>query len=86
MNENICQNCIYFRQHYVLDSQSAMKAECGHCVFPRIKRRRPGQVACAHFTGRTEEPKLPDRKGIVHFLTTELMQYILGFDLPPEIK
>ena len=86
MSEATCQNCVHFRQHYVLDAKSAMKTECGHCVFPRIKQRRPRQAACVHFMERTEEQELPDRRGIIHFLTTDVMQYILGFDLPPEIK
>lgn len=41
MNKNTCGQCGHFRRHYVLDEQSCTAVCCGHCVFPRVKNRRP---------------------------------------------
>lgn len=82
MEQSICKNCIHFRQHYILDKHSCTAVSCGHCVQPRLKHRRPEDKACAHYKAGT--PSLPDREQVVHFLTTEFLQYITSLVLPPE--
>ena len=38
-----CGNCIHFIQHYGKDG---IEINCGHCRYPNIKSRRPGDKAC----------------------------------------
>ena len=86
MNDQTCKSCVHFRQHYVLDEQRGMAVGCGHCVYPRIKHRKPDGTACVHFEMRMEPLDLPDREQVVSFLTTEVLQHILDLKLPPEIE
>ena len=85
MNNSTCKNCAHYRQHYIIDEQSCTTVDCGHCIYPRIKHRQPRHPACGHYVCRTIPPALPSRERVVHYLTTELPQYILSLDLPPEL-
>ena len=84
MEINVCKNCEHFQQHYVIDDQNYFTVHCGHCTYPRTKNRKPQTKACQYFTQRTIPPRLPDRKSVVHFLTTKMLQHILELPLPPE--
>lgn len=45
-----CEECRYFRQHYVPHPNGWFTAcGCGHCVYPMTKPRRPETPACKHF-------------------------------------
>lgn len=81
MNKNTCGQCGHFRRHYVLDEQSCTAVCCGHCVFPRVKNRRPDTPSCQYFVA--EERKLPAHK---HFLTIELIRWVQSLEMPPEIQ
>ncbi len=81
MEENICRQCRHFRQHYVLDDQTCTAICCGHCVFPRLKNRRPDTPACGHFVaGERELPVSRD------FLTMELLRWVQNLEFPPDIR
>lgn len=57
--EKVCETCKNYLQHYVVDrkihSQSGeelfrfLPTNCGHCVKPRIKTRKPGDKACIYW-------------------------------------
>ena len=49
MKEQTCAECQHFRQHYGFDGQQYEWLNCGHCVFPRIKKRLPDTRACEQF-------------------------------------
>jgi len=49
MSENICQTCKHFRQHFTRRNHSYIEVDCGHCVYPRVKTRKPETPACKHF-------------------------------------
>lgn len=50
MSEPTCKDCQYFRQHYVLFLDDRFTAvPCGHCVYPRLKHRKPDTFACVNF-------------------------------------
>lgn len=85
MNKRTCKQCAHFRQHYVLTSSSAFPLECGHCVFPQLKKRTASTAACARFEEKTVPDDLPDRDAVLHFLTVDMMQHILQLSLPPVI-
>lgn len=84
--EKICKNCAYFQQHYTLDKECCMPVYCGHCTHGRVKKRKPDQMACEHYEYRDNNADLPDRQGVVHFLTTEFLKRVLEKALPPEIQ
>ena len=47
-----CKDCKHFRQHYIRFGYRYDTAACGHCVYPRLKHRRPDTQACVHFKQR----------------------------------
>ena len=85
MSEMHCKDCIHFRQHYILDNQSCTAVNCGHCIHPQVKHRKPDTPACTHFICREAPAELPNRHASIHYLTTEVLEYILSLELPPEV-
>jgi len=49
--EEVCANCKHYCQHYSLGSKlsSPYWVNCGHCIFPRLKNRKPDCKVCEHF-------------------------------------
>lgn len=52
----ICRNCRFYMAHYVYLPRERrlnpyVMTECGHCMEPRIKPRRPGD-SCQRFERR----------------------------------
>ena len=88
MDENlkICNNCAHYRRHYVLGRERCTPVNCGHCSYPRIKRREPDNPACEHFEYRDHSGDLPDRQGVISYLTTEFLRDVLAKQLPPVIE
>lgn len=86
MEQTQCSDCTHFVQHYYIDDQYCAALDCGHCIRPRLKHRKASSAVCEHYTSRKKPPKLPDRKGVIHFLTTDLLQHILDLELPPEVR
>lgn len=50
----ICENCQYFRLHYVKHGRRCMPTADGHCVYPRLKRRTRTEKSCQHFRVKQE--------------------------------
>lgn len=48
----ICKNCKYFHQHFIKLQNVFEWVNCGHCVEPRIKERKPNTYACKHFVSK----------------------------------
>jgi len=86
MDTPSCKTCEHFIQHYYLDEQYCTTVDCGHCCYPRLKYRKPNTPACKHYVKMEKPPRIPDRNGAIHFLTVELLEYILKLELPPEIR
>ena len=85
MRNEVCKNCIHYRQHYILDIECCIPVNCGHCTNIRIKHRKPDSSACDCFKLQTNTV-LPNRQETIYFLTTEFLKRILEKPLPPEIK
>ena len=85
MGEPKCKHCTHFHQHYVIDSQCCTPINCGHCTYPRLKRRTPATPACVHFSQREGAEDLPDRREIINFLTKDMLEHILSLPLPPVV-
>jgi len=82
MTNNICKNCTHFLQHYAFDNRKIFRVYCGHCTFPKIRRRKPHTKACEHF-----QLAPPDEDAFVskEYLSKELLRYLLTLELLPPI-
>ena len=85
MEQNTCQDCVHFKQHYHLTERYGFWVDCGHCVFPGIKHRKASAKACERFSER-EKPDQPDREKTLRYLTTDILKWIMELELPPVIE
>jgi len=86
MDSQTRKSCMHFVQHYYLDSKYGAAVDCGHCIHGRFKHRHPGSPACKHYAARTSPPDLPDRAGMIRYLTTDFLKQLLQMELPPEMR
>ena len=86
METQICKNCVHFRQHYSVSDDHYSELHCGHCSYPRMKHRKPDANVCDYFEQREGSAARPDRRSVVHFLNTRMLEYIMELPLPPEEK
>lgn len=50
VSAEICRDCKYFRRHYICrDDNNYLPLHYGHCVYPKLKKRR-AEEHCAHWT------------------------------------
>lgn len=82
MNNRMCKNCRYYRQHYTLDSRKIFRINCGHCTFSNPRRKRPDTVACENYVSRSVETNAFASK---EYLSKELLKYVLELELLPDI-
>lgn len=55
LSEERCGTCKYFRKHYIRSYQGHYSAiKYGHCVHPRLKKRR-AEEHCSNWCPRQEE-------------------------------
>ena len=85
MKEKICKNCVHYRRHYILHKDRCTPVNCGHCIYPGLKNRKPDKAACVHFKFHDNSQELPDRQEVVNYLTTDFLKGILKMTIPPEI-
>lgn len=51
MENQTCQTCKYYYQHYVKYGKNHfISVDEGHCVHPRLKFRKPEAPACEKFS------------------------------------
>lgn len=82
MNQNTCNTCVYYRQHYALDQRTIFRVYYGHCIYPKAKPKRPDAKACVNYI-----PSSPDEDAFVtkEYLSKALLEYMLKLELLPEI-
>ena len=83
MDGMACCNCDHYIRHYALKGGRLYRVHCGHCTYTRVRRKQPDTPACENF--REGEP---DDKAFVskHYLTKELLRFVLEMELLPEIE
>lgn len=57
--EEVCGNCKHYIEHYIKKDDRpgwsmVTPVNCGHCTYPRMKARTPGNPKCVHFEGEWE--------------------------------
>jgi len=80
INKSTCSSCKYFIQHYTLLNGHLNEVDCGHCIKPRVKTRKPETAACGHYA-----VKSPDKEALVsrEYLTRALLEKLLSLQLAP---
>lgn len=83
MDEKRCENCQYFRQHYILDKSTLLRVHYGHCVFANAKGKRTDAKACENF-----EPGAADEDAFVTktYLSKAILEYVFKLELLPVIQ
>ena len=83
MDNQTCQNCRYFYQHYGLDNKGFFRLHCGHCAHPHLRNRKPYQKACAEFAqGESKENAFVSKT----YLSKAILEWITQLELLPEIR
>jgi len=82
MNQNTCNTCVHYRQHYAFDQRKIFRVYCGHCTYLKTKKKRPDSKVCENYM-----PSDPDENAFVtrEYLSKELIEYVLKLELLPEI-
>ena len=82
MNQNTCNSCVYYRQHYAFDQRKIFRIYCGHCTYHKVKAKRPDSSICINYT-----PCVSDENTFVtkEYLSKALLEYMLKLELLPEI-
>ena len=82
MENQTCQNCKFFYQHYGLDGKKIFRLQCGHCAHPHLRNRKPCQKACVEFVqGENKEKEFVSKE----YLSKTLFEWIKQLELFPEI-
>ena len=70
-------------QHYIFSESKFRWVNCGHCMGPERRHRKPDAKACQHYI---YNPSAETRFVSKEYLTKELLKYVLSLDLPPQIE
>lgn len=82
-NEKKCKNCQYYLQHFTFDRRKIFRVNCGHCTLTRPMRKRPDAKVCENYIpGTVPEDAFVSKE----YLSKELLHYVLGLELLPEIE
>ena len=83
---HICKNCAHYRWHYILDKDRATAVNCGRCIAVRLKKRKPDDIACRYYEYCDHAANLPDRQGVVDYLSVDFLQWVQEKVLPPVVE
>ena len=83
VEEQTCNTCAYYLQHYTFDRKKIFRVYCGHCTYQKAKTKRPDAKACDHYLQlvTTDEPFVTKE-----YLSKALLEYMLKLELLPEIR
>ena len=83
MNKKTCKTCAHFHQHYSLKDGRITRVFCGHCIYPKVKTKRPFSTACENYTyGPADEDAFASKK----FLTKEMIRHLYEMEFLPQIE
>jgi len=83
MNYKHCSDCRYYLQHYTFNERKLFRVYCGHCTFPKVKRKQPDAMACENFvSGSVQKDAFVSKE----YLSKELLHYVLKLELLPDIE
>ena len=82
MENNFCNTCAHYRQHYTFNHGKIFRVYCGHCTYQKVKTKRPDSKACENYLlSESDEKAFVTRE----YLSKALLEYMLGLELLPEV-
>lgn len=82
MDNNVCNTCAHYRQHYTFDDRKIFRVYCGHCTYQKVKTKRPDSKACENYLlSESAEKTFVTRE----YLSKALLEYMFGLELLPNI-
>ena len=82
MDQEVCENCVHYHRHYVLDEREFLRAGCGHCGLGKLQRKLPDASACDRYVPGPPRENVPAAK---QYLSKALLGYLLSLKPLPEI-
>lgn len=82
MENNFCNSCTHYRQHYTFDHSKIFRVYCGHCTYQKIKTKRPDAKACENYLLSVSAEKAFVTK---EYLSKALLEYMQSLELLPQI-
>lgn len=82
MDQNTCSTCVYYQQHYALGQRKIFRVHCGHCIYTRVRKKRPNSKICENYVQADDSEKPFVTK---EYLSKALLEYVLNLELLPEI-
>ena len=83
IQREICRNCKFFMQHYILDNGQFKWINAGHCIKLKLRNKQAYSKICEHY--EYQEP-VEDRYVDQEYLSKELLQRVLTMDLLPKME
>lgn len=76
MEQQQCNTCTHYIQHYAKINHTGYQAvNCGHCIYPRLKSRKPDSPACEHFEALPVQQPLPQDLTL-RYVYTEMIKML----------
>ena len=82
MEQNICNTCVHYQQHYALDQHGIFRVYCGHCTYLKVRARKPDSKICESYIKTEHYEQMFVRK---EYLSKVLLERVLNMELLPEI-
>ena len=82
MPKEMCRNCKFFIQHYILTKGKFKWINRGHCTNGKLRDKHAFAKACQNY--EYQEP-VEDRYVDKEYLSKELLQKVLTMDLLPKM-
>ena len=83
MPKEMCRNCRFFIQHYILNNGKLRWVNYGHCIQGRFRNREAYGKICEHYEYQAPvEDGYADRE----YLSKELLQKVLSMELLPQLE
>ena len=82
MENNLCNTCAYYRQHYTFLDRKIFRVYCGHCTYQKAKTKRPDAKACKNYVLSDSAENAFVAK---EYLSKAILEYMLRLELLPEI-
>lgn len=77
-----CDTCAYYKQHYTFNQRKILRVHCGHCMFAKVKTRKPDSKACDDYIQADSDERAFVSK---EYLSKALLKYMMELELLPKI-
>ena len=82
-SKEMCRNCKFFMQHYILDKGTFKWINAGHCMKLKLRNKQALSNICEYY--EYQQP-VENRYVDKEYLSKELLQKVLTMDLLPKMN